>query len=198
MTTFPEIDIPNAVAEYLKGQGETEIDLAEYYKLVNDTGERSGYPSGASINWIHQSIAKPDDATLISLYDTWKTALDADIAEIEQVTNDAKSLKDFAVLARQFSSEIKTLYLAVMQADFDSDTTAERFETFATIIDGFPNAFKNRFNNAFQAENPTITVVGVSLANLLLFSTANKAIYISFCRRFITVYAQMLAWTVVN
>ena len=44
MTTFPEIDLPNAIVEYLKAQGETEIDPATYYKIaLKDRKGRKGY-----------------------------------------------------------------------------------------------------------------------------------------------------------
>jgi len=79
MTTFPEIDIQISVTEYLKGEGETQISLPDYFTISSYVG-RKGYSSIDVLNWIHPTIPKPTEQQLISLYDVWKSDYDSSIS----------------------------------------------------------------------------------------------------------------------
>lgn len=80
MTTLPEIDLQNALAEYAKANGANLIDDNCW---ILPTGQRTGYADLSGLQWTHETIPAPTEAELITIYDTWQAAHTADMSASE-------------------------------------------------------------------------------------------------------------------
>lgn len=167
MSTFPEIDLKNALALYAQ---QNLIDISEDDCWRLPSGERSGYTSINQVEWLHESVIKPTENQLITLYDNWIAANVAAQAVETTITTAQTGLKNKIALAEQFAPSITALLNVSLQQTEDATTQPTRFNNIKAVMDAQPAAFRNRFNGDLLQET------GISIGSILALN------YPDYCR----------------
>ena len=149
MTTFPEIDLPNALAEYAKNNS---VDLSEDNCWILPTGERTGYTDLTGVQWTHETVPAPNEAQLITIYDTWLAAHTATVAHTATIETAQSGLLDKVALAEQYAADIKTLYNAVLDQTENQTVQPTRFNNLYAVVQAAPVALRNRVVTDIQEE----------------------------------------------
>lgn len=77
------------------------------------------------------------------------------VGEKKQIKLDRDTIKGKRALATRFSSEIRSLYNAVLDSGGNNATSAEGYVAKRTLIEGYPNSFKTRFYTYLENESVT-------------------------------------------
>lgn len=145
--------------------------------LLQEELNSAGY--NASISWSVSSqhwLVNIFDGTSTQQIQTVVDNHDKNAQTTAQVINTSQQgLLDKAALALQFSANIKDLFNQVWDETENNTTQNTRFETLATLVDGLPNALKNRFyNDLLQEVRIDFLGLGADLEARLLAATATQ------------------------
>lgn len=77
----------------------------------------------------------------------------------QQQEADSQSILALATTAKNFTSEIKTIWAAVVNADYNADDTATRFTALRAAVAAQGTGFKNALHTALESETGLTTVV---------------------------------------
>lgn len=148
MTTLPEIDMQNTLAEYVKSQ----LPSWDGEPCWNMPAGRTGFTDMNQVEWLHQTVVKPTANQLITIYDTWIAAQSATEATETTIKTAQNGLKNKIALAEQFASSITAVLNASLQQTEDATTQPTRFNNIKAVMDAQPAAFRNRFNGDLLQE----------------------------------------------
>lgn len=100
----------------------------------------------------------------------------------EAVAAAADAIREQRELARNYADDIKTLFVALIEADVAGDTADGRFMRIRDAVAGAETEFANRFKAALESE----TGINIDALRILNLSLSQKQDLNAFASRFVT------------